>query len=177
MTYKPRSSVDFIFSSVPPWVRDPIGVSTLVVAQGCGLWPPTESAKLILGKDLRFEAAKPLLETSTDRRSVTSTDDRGLYVTKGAVKPTHSHTETAPPKYIYMPLDIPCDPASINKWIQKTKTEMKPKYTLYATHYWYLDEFSCILVKRNRLWFQSVLPKIQNTWNLIEISRTNIDNV
>jgi len=114
----------------------------------------------------------------TDRRSVTSTDDRGLYVTKGAVKPTHSQLgETSPPKYIYMPLDISCDPASINEWIQKTKTEMKPKYTLYTTHYWYLDEFSCILVKRNRLWFQSVLPKIQNTWNLIEISRTNIDNV
>ena len=68
------SSVDFILSSVPP-----------KVAQGCGLWPPTESAKLILGKDLRFEAAKPLLETSTDRRSVTSTDDRGLSVTKGVV--------------------------------------------------------------------------------------------
>ena len=84
--------------------------------------------------------------------------------------------ETSPPKYIYMPLDIPCDPASINEWIQKTKTEMKPKYTLYTTHYWYLDEFSCILVKRNRLWFQSVLPKIQNTWNLIEISRTNTNN-
>jgi hypothetical protein len=71
------SSVDFILSSVPP-----------KVAQGCGLWPPTESAKLILGKDLRFEAAKPLLETSTDLRSVTYTDDRDLYVTKGAVKPT-----------------------------------------------------------------------------------------
>ena len=90
---------------------------------------------------------------------------------------THSHTETAPPKYIYMPLDIPCDSTSINEWIQKTKTEMKPKYTLYATHYWYLDEFSCILVKRNRLWFQSVLPKIQNTWNLIELSRTNTNNI
>ena len=42
----------------------------------------SESALLILGNDLRCEAAKPLLETSTDRRSVTSTDDRGLYVTK-----------------------------------------------------------------------------------------------
>jgi 5'-3' exonuclease len=76
----------------------PFGVSTLSttrvetqngsLSEGA-LRPPTESAKLILGKDLRFEAAKPLLETSTDRRSVTSTDDRGLYVTKGAVKPTH----------------------------------------------------------------------------------------
>jgi hypothetical protein len=34
-----------------------------------------------------------------------------------------------------------------------------------------LDEFSCILVKRNRNWFNSALPKIEEAWKIIEIER------
>lgn len=76
-----------------------------------------------------------------------------------------------PPKWVYMPLDRSLDQNSINDWIQQQRTEHRPNYVLYSTHYWYLDEFSCILVKRNRLWFQSVLPKIQSVWETIEKER------
>jgi hypothetical protein len=30
-----------------------------------------------------------------------------------------------------------------------------------------LDEISCVLIQRNRDWFQSVLPKIRGTWETI----------
>lgn len=45
----------------------------------------------------------------------------------------------------------------IQKWNSK-KVEIK---------WWYMDEFSCVVVPRNRGWFNSVLPKLLEAWNTI----------
>ena len=42
---------------------------------------------------------------------------------------------------------------------------------MYEIQYWYLDEISVVLVNRNQEWFQSVVPKIENIWNIIEKER------
>ena len=42
----------------------------------------------------------------------------------------------------------------INNWIQNI--------------YWKLDIVSCVLVQRNKTWFNKVLPKITNIWETIE---------
>ena len=34
-------------------------------------------------------------------------------------------------------------------------------------HWWYLDEFSCVLVERNKSWFESIFPYLKNTWEMI----------
>lgn len=33
--------------------------------------------------------------------------------------------------------------------------------------WWYLDEFSCVVIPRNKEWFNASLPKILETWNVI----------
>ena len=33
--------------------------------------------------------------------------------------------------------------------------------------YWYLDQYSCVLVKHNPLWFKMAIPTIQRVWNII----------
>ena len=71
------------------------------------------------------------------------------------------------PTYKYMPLDVPTDKTTVDCWIYNMKHEVREQLVLYTTKYWYLDEFSCVLVRRNRLWFESALPKILNTWNTI----------
>ena len=63
-----------------------------------------------------------------------------------------------------MPLDLQI---STEAWIANTKEEVRDKLILYTTTYWYLDEFSCILVKRNKLWFSAALPIILDTWDTI----------
>lgn len=72
-----------------------------------------------------------------------------------------------PPLYKYMPLDIELNHDSIDTWIFNTRNEVKDEWILFETHYWYLDEISCVLVKRNRKWFEMALPKIEETWNTI----------
>jgi putative phage-type endonuclease len=39
--------------------------------------------------------------------------------------------------------------------------------------YWYLDEYSCVLIKRNKRWFSSVLPYLEDTWNTVLYEKKN----
>jgi len=71
------------------------------------------------------------------------------------------------PFYKYMPLELEKDKTSIDNWIKETKEMYKEEYVLFNTLYWYLDEFSCVLIKRNKLWFESALPKIKELWDII----------
>lgn len=79
----------------------------------------------------------------------------------------NQHKSTLSPKYIYMPLDVLTTQQSIEKW-KETQKKLFPDYVLYHTHYWKLDEFSCVLVLRNRAWFQSVVSKIVFCYETIQ---------
>jgi hypothetical protein len=58
-------------------------------------------------------------------------------------------------------------------WIQKTRDTCKVNgLVLFRTLYWYLDEYSCVLVPRNRFWFEAALPKIKSVWDTIVKERT-----
>jgi len=72
------------------------------------------------------------------------------------------------PKYKYMPLSIECKETEINNWIATTKEESKKEgLVLFSTLYWYLEEYSCVLIPRNKPWFHSVFPIIRETWDII----------
>jgi hypothetical protein len=70
-----------------------------------------------------------------------------------------------------MPLDMAIDKKEIDEWVKNKKSELKSTYALYKVIYWYLDEYSCILVKRNRRWFSAAVPKIEEAWRTIETER------
>jgi putative phage-type endonuclease len=86
-------------------------------------------------------------------------------------KPTQEKPANYGPYYRYMPLSIPVEKEAVDEWIQKTRDELHETHVLYEAQYWYLEEMSCVLVKRNREWFKAIVPKIQNTWNIIEKER------
>lgn len=73
--------------------------------------------------------------------------------------------------YEYMPLDLSTEKIDIDKWISQKRDALRSDYSLFKTHYWYLDQYSCVLVERNRFWFESVIPKIEDFWKLIEKER------
>jgi hypothetical protein len=51
------------------------------------------------------------------------------------------------------------------------KSEEGKNKILYEKIYWYLDEFSCVLVRRNQKWFEKVFPKILDVSKTIERER------
>jgi len=77
----------------------------------------------------------------------------------------------AKPHYVYMPLNVGLNKSAIVEWTNQIKQEMKETHVLFKRIYWYCEAYSCVLVKRNRPWFEMALPKIQELWNTVEKER------
>lgn len=78
----------------------------------------------------------------------------------------------SPPIQLYEYAPIGATVEEYDKW----ETEMFAKHERLRsiwvrTIYWYLDEYSCVLVKRNRIWFEEAVNVLQNVWATIEEER------
>lgn len=82
---------------------------------------------------------------------------------KGVILYFIKNNETA---YKYLPLNSVINEENIEKWKKDTIEEMN-EFSLIKENYWYLDEFSCVVVKRNKLWFEAAKPKIFEIWDTI----------
>lgn len=85
-------------------------------------------------------------------------------------KPQFGVTDNVDGNYVYMPIDHPTDMISVEQWIQRQKLEHPNKSCIHTT-YWYLDQYSCVFVPRNRAWFASVAPQITECWKTVERER------
>ena len=90
------------------------------------------------------------------------------FIEKPPVEMNENTTLSSTPIYKYMPLNIPINNTNIQNWINYEKEDMKQKnLVLFEVNYWYLHEYSCVLIQRNRLWFSYAINKIENLWNTI----------
>ena len=71
--------------------------------------------------------------------------------------------------YEYAPLNI--SKQEFEKWNESMFT--KHENTWVNTIYWKLHEVSCVVVERNKKWFNSILPIFLSTWKIIEYERKN----
>ena len=76
------------------------------------------------------------------------------------------------PKYVYMPFSIQTK-QDYEIWEQETMQQFEQNFTWIKNIYWKLDEVSCVLVLRNKIWFQDTIGKIEETWNIIEKERVS----
>ena len=75
------------------------------------------------------------------------------------------------PNYVYMPLDHSLEKQDVEEWIEKIRQKMRRSWSLYNVIYWNLNEYSCVLVERNKEWFYHAIPKIKETWDIILTER------
>ena len=59
----------------------------------------------------------------------------------------------------------------LEQWAQSKKDEHSANYVWSHCNYWELDQYSCVLIKRNRTWFEASIPKIEAIWQTIERER------
>jgi len=71
------------------------------------------------------------------------------------------------PIYEYAPLGIVNHNEDMEKW-QEDIMEKHNHLTWIKNIYWKLDQVSCVLVLRNKLWFSSALKELKEIWNIIE---------
>ena len=85
----------------------------------------------------------------------------------------HFHTKDGTPHYEYMPIGI-CSQEDVGCWEETTihKYESEPyNYIFIKFIYWKLEKLSCVLVSRNKDWFQKNVGQLQKVWNIIEQER------
>ena len=72
------------------------------------------------------------------------------------------------PHYEYMPLYI--SETEFEIWENKIM-EKNSSLTWVTNIYWRLEEYSCILVLRNKNWFKHAITPIEHVWSIIEKER------
>ena len=73
-------------------------------------------------------------------------------------------------KYEYAPFGI--TKSELSKWEECAMNKYKDDVWI-KTIYWHLDEFSCVLVKRNKLWFSHAEKIIKDIWDIITYEKIN----
>jgi putative phage-type endonuclease len=111
----------------------------------------------------------------SDSNSFLNEQDQCL---KGVI--SYFHRQDGSPFYLYKPLNI-TDVEEINAWEEEIvdkyqnntnqNSEIKEKMVWIKNIYWKLEKLSCVLVLRNRKWFQDNVGQIQKIWNIIEEER------
>jgi len=85
------------------------------------------------------------------------------------------NTKEGKPFYIYKPLKLILS-KEIDDWENEIieKYENEPYNYLYIkTIYWKLEVFSCVLIQRNREWFQNNIDQLEKIWKIIEKERVS----
>ena len=68
------------------------------------------------------------------------------------------------PIYKFPPFQ--CNELTFDIWYDKCLDENS--HLSWVTNiYWWLEEYSCVLVPANKKWFEAVLPQLSNIWNTI----------
>ena len=68
------------------------------------------------------------------------------------------------PVYKYAPLNL--KKSEFEKWYDKLMDEDN-SLTWIENIYWYLENYSLVMVPRNKKWFNLVYPQLENIWNII----------
>lgn len=78
----------------------------------------------------------------------------------------------SPPIQLYEYAPIGATPYEYDKWEAQVFTKHERLGSTWVrTIYWYLDQYSCVLVRRNRMWFEEAVPILQRLWETIEKER------
>ena len=72
------------------------------------------------------------------------------------------------PFYEYAPLYL--TRIEYDKWCEEI-IDKNAGITWLKNIYWYLNQYSCVLVRKNDIWFEEAIKKIENVWNIILTER------
>lgn len=74
------------------------------------------------------------------------------------------------PLYEYAPLYL--TRIEYDNWCEEI-IDKNAGITWLKNIYWYLERYSCVLIRKNNIWFKHAIPKIENVWNIILKEREN----
>jgi hypothetical protein len=82
------------------------------------------------------------------------------------------HTKEGKPFYLYKPKYQNVKEREMTKWCEEMIDLYQSKDMIWIkTIYWKLEKLSCVLILRNKKWFEDNISQLQNIWNIIEKER------
>ena len=83
--------------------------------------------------------------------------------------------------YEYAPLDVCKNEEAFDEWAEDVaekramdsngKSGKQAKTEWIRNFYWRLEEYSCVLIERNRAWFEAALPLFESLWDTVMCQR------
>jgi hypothetical protein len=96
-------------------------------------------------------------------------DMQSDYLKKGII--LYFHTKELRPFYLYKPLDL-VENEKVDEWEEKMVEQYESLNMVFIKHiYWKLEKLSCVLVLRNRKWFEDHIGQLEKVWRIIEEAR------
>jgi len=98
-------------------------------------------------------------------------EDSSTDAMKGTIM--YFHTIEGKPFYIYKPIEMK-DTEEIEKWEEENMDKYQSdefKMVWIKNIYWKLEKISCVLVQRNKKWFEDNISQLERVWKIIEQER------
>ena len=109
-----------------------------------------------------YESKEEFYEDTTESGDYMKSKDEKL---KGIIM--YFLNKNGVPVYEYKPITMNIIEYE-SKWVPKIMYKNESMGNKFIGNiYWWLDEISCVIVERNKLWFSLVVNKMQNFWNII----------
>ena len=78
------------------------------------------------------------------------------------------------PHYEYAPIGCNCNSSELEAWFDQAM-ERNQAHTWMKTIHWRLEKMSCVLVLRNKTWFQHAIKAMDELWQTVLQERNNPD--
>ena len=120
--------------------------------------------------ETRFKEYETFEEFMEDTPSNEKKDENFLKTKEGKAKGMMMYfMKDGVPFYEYAPIQLATEEA-LSEWIGLTM-DKNENLSWMKNIYWKLDELSCVLVLRNKLWFQYAKPILAEFWKIIETEK------
>ena len=114
-----------------------------------------------------FDMVDDTTEKQSEELSDDEDDEKDDVAYKGVIM---YFSRRGKPVYKYSKLNI--TPEELKIWEVEMISELTDEDTIWVkNNYWWLAEYSCVLVMRNHEWFHSAVPFLQSAWDTIETER------
>jgi putative phage-type endonuclease len=111
--------------------------------------------------------------SSSDRRGYSANGNEKGIILWFQTAPALTHNGyVSTPIQLYEYAPIGATDAEYTEWEAAVFAKHQKSGNIWVrTIYWYLDEYSCVLVRRNRLWFSEAVKVLERVWVTIEEER------
>jgi len=144
-------------------------IQTQIQMEVCGL----DECDFVETRFKEYESKEEYDADGTTKEGYTAKgNEKGVILWFQTAPALTQYGNIATPTQLYEYAPIGATPYEFDKWEEEIFAKHERLRSVWVrTIYWYIDEYSCVLVRRNRLWFEEAVKVLAGVWATIEEER------